>query len=51
MHIYPDGAGEGADELRRQLDLDRPDRPVLSDRSLDADERRLLADVPPHHGH
>ncbi len=25
-------------------------RPVLSDRAPDADERRLLADVPPHHG-
>ncbi len=25
-------------------------RPVLADRPPDADERRLLADVPPHHG-
>ncbi len=25
-------------------------RPVLADRAPDADERRLLADVPPHHG-
>lgn len=38
-------------ELRRTLDLDPPVRPVLSDRPPDADERRLLADVPPHHGH
>lgn len=38
-------------ELRRQLLLDEPERPVLSDRPLDRDDRRLLADVPPHHGH
>jgi hypothetical protein len=25
-------------------------RPVLAERAPDADERRLLADVPPHHG-
>ena len=25
-------------------------RPVLAERSPDAAERRLLADVPPHHG-
>ncbi|QDP98028.1 hypothetical protein FOE78_20895 [Microlunatus elymi] len=37
--------------LRQRLDLDNPERPVLSDRAPDADERRLLADVPPHHGH
>jgi len=28
----------------------QPDRPVLSDREPDADEQRLLRDVPPHHG-
>ena len=28
----------------------QPDRPVLSDRKPDADEQRLLRDVPPHHG-
>ncbi len=27
-----------------------PGRPVLAARAPDADERRLLADVPPHHG-
>jgi hypothetical protein len=38
--------------LRNLLDLDpAPDRPVLSDRAPDAEERRLLAEVPPHHGH
>lgn len=39
-------------QLRRHLDLDpATPRPVLSSRAPDADERRLLADVPPHHGH
>lgn len=38
-------------ELRRRLQLDEPEHPVLSDRPPDAEERRLLADVPPHHGH
>ncbi|SDS33172.1 hypothetical protein [Microlunatus soli] len=38
-------------ELRRRLLLDEPERAVLSNRAPDADERRLLADVPPHHGH
>lgn len=38
--------------LRRLLGLDpAAARPVLSSRAPDADERRLLADVPPHHGH
>lgn len=27
-----------------------PNPPVLADRPLTADERRLLTDVPPHHG-
>lgn len=35
-------------ELRARLG--RASRPVLADRAPDADERRLLADVPPHHG-
>ena len=30
--------------------LARGGRPVLADRAPDADERRLLVDVPPHHG-
>lgn len=38
-------------ELRRRLELDAAERLVLRDRPPDADERRLLADVPPHHGH
>ena len=37
--------------LRQRLDLDAVERPVLSDRPPDADERRLLNEVPPHHGH
>lgn len=36
-------------ELRRRLAVSGP-RPVLAERTPDADERRLLADVPPHHG-
>lgn len=37
--------------VRHRLGLDRPaSTPVLADRPLDAAERRLLADVPPHHG-
>jgi hypothetical protein len=35
-------------ELRSRLG--RGSRPVLADRAPDADERRLLADMPPHHG-
>ena len=35
-------------ELRARL-APRP-HPVLAERAPDADERRLLADVPPHHG-
>lgn len=35
-------------ELRTRLGRGRG--PVLADRAPDADERRLLADVPPHHG-
>ncbi|SEQ92106.1 hypothetical protein [Microlunatus flavus] len=34
--------------LRARLDAGA--HPVLADRAPDADERRLLADVPPHHG-
>lgn len=30
--------------------LNANDRPVVTDRALTADERRLLADRPPHHG-
>ncbi|HEY9291894.1 MAG TPA: hypothetical protein VIP98_11490 [Microlunatus sp.] len=37
--------------LRQRLDLDNPERPVLSDRPPDPDEQRLLREVPPHHGH
>jgi hypothetical protein len=37
--------------LRQRLELDpRPSRPVITDRAPDAAERRLLEDVPPHHG-
>ena len=37
--------------LRAALDLEPPPRTVPSPgRPLTADERRLLADVPPHHG-
>lgn len=36
-------------ELRRRL-AGQAARPVLAERRPDADERRLLADVPPHHG-
>jgi hypothetical protein len=35
-------------ELRTRLASQA--RPVLAERAPDADERRLLADVPPHHG-
>lgn len=38
-------------ELRQRLAVGpQPDRPVLSNRRPDADEQRLLRDVPPHHG-
>ena len=37
-------------DLRTRLDLDRTKQPVLKSRPLNADERRLLGDVPPHHG-
>lgn len=38
-------------ELRRRLQVGpQPERPVLSDRKPDADEQRLLREVPPHHG-
>lgn len=38
-------------ELRGILGVDRlASRPVIADRALNADERRLLGDVPPHHG-
>ena len=36
-------------ELRRRL-VERPPGPVVRQRPLTADERRLLEDVPPHHG-
>jgi hypothetical protein len=36
-------------ELRRRLAASGP-KPVLAERAPDAAERRLLADVPPHHG-
>ncbi|MGI3780550.1 MAG: hypothetical protein ACRYG2_07200, partial [Janthinobacterium lividum] len=36
-------------ELRTRLSA-TGSRPVLAERTPDADERRLLADVPPHHG-
>jgi hypothetical protein len=38
--------------LRQRLGVGpQPARPVLSDRRPDADEERLLREVPPHHGH
>ena len=37
-------------ELRRRLVGERPPGPVVRQRALTADERRLLDDVPPHHG-
>ena len=37
-------------ELRRRLVGERPPGPVARQRPLTADERRLLEDVPPHHG-
>lgn len=38
-------------QLRQRLAVGpQPDRPMLSDRKPDADEQRLLRDVPPHHG-
>lgn len=36
--------------LRRELGVDARARTVRAARSLDEDERRLQADVPPHHG-
>ncbi len=36
-------------ELRRRVAASGP-QAVLAERALDAAERRLLADVPPHHG-
>ncbi len=36
--------------LRRELGVDARARTAGAARSLDADERRLQADVPPHHG-
>lgn len=37
--------------LRERLEIGpQPDRPLRSDRSPDADEQRLLREVPPHHG-
>jgi hypothetical protein len=39
-------------DLARRLGVGpQPERPVLSDRRPDADEERLLREVPPHHGH
>lgn len=37
-------------QLRSTLAPARAAAPVLADRPLTADERRLLTDVPPHHG-
>jgi len=39
-------------ELRNGLDRagPRPDQPVVADRAWSAEERRLMADRPPHHG-
>ena len=36
-------------ELRSRLTRSAGSRPVLAERPPDADERRLLLDVPPHH--
>jgi hypothetical protein len=41
--------GAAVVELRRRLTTPPPAR-VAGDRPLTADERRLLQDVPPHHG-
>ncbi|MCW2812047.1 MAG: hypothetical protein JWP61_2505, partial [Friedmanniella sp.] len=40
-------------ELRAELArrVPTPPAPVTSSRPLTAEERRLLAEVPPHHGH
>jgi len=37
-------------QLRSALAPAHPAAPVLADRPLTSDERRLLTDVPPHHG-
>jgi hypothetical protein len=37
-------------ELRQRLAGERQARPVTRQRTLTADERRLLDEVPPHHG-
>jgi hypothetical protein len=36
--------------VRERLQLDAAPRPTLSERPLDAAERALLREVPPHHG-
>ena len=38
-------------QLIELLRLDLPPSRTVVDRPLDADDRRLLNDVPPHHGH
>lgn len=38
-------------EAKRRWDLDQPVVRPLAARAPDADERRLMADLPPHHGH
>lgn len=38
-------------DAKRRLDVDQPEVLSVARRPLDADERRLSADLPPHHGH
>jgi hypothetical protein len=49
------GAAQWLAAVSRLRDLlavgPQPDRPLVSDRRPDADEERLLREVPPHHGH
>ena len=48
--LGPAQLGAAVAELRRRLVGERPAAAVVSERPLSADERRLLQDVPPHHG-
>lgn len=38
-------------DAKARLGIDQPASLPLAHRPLDADERRLSADLPPHHGH
>lgn len=48
--LGPAQLGAVVSELRRRLSGERPAVAVTRQRPLTADERRLLQDVPPHHG-